>query len=485
MKPGKKGYLAYLSLVTLSGAVVTAFSAYGILKSGVSYQWMILAYLTVLTGAFAIKIPGVNSKLSAADTLIFVNIALFGTAAGVLTAALDGCLASVRFETPARRRRATPFNTAAMGLSAFIAGEVFFRELGRKPLSQEPSLGILELVLPIALSGLVYYLCNSALVAGIVSLDSGGNMVLIWREYFLRISLVSWVSAAAGALIAYCIRSITPLTLVFVVPILVVFYLVDRIYLGPEKGEPIAADNDPVTRRPAYRCYHYFVVTLGLGFIAFLLIEVFRDRISNEWLMLALLTVCAGLVTVRLPGIKTKITLGDIFVFANIIIFGPLVGGITAALDGLAGSLRCASKARRMEFTLFNMAAMAFSACTAGMIFFRILGHDPLYQAEKVAIGALFLPALSLAVSYHVLNALSVATIVALEAETPILRIWRENLLWGMTTYVACALGAVFIAAGIRAVTPAIAIAVLLFLAAVYITCKAFAGRMSPKAQPR
>jgi len=480
MKPRNTACLVYLSIIAVLGAAVLAISLHRIVIDRVSYQWLILAYLTILTGAFTIQIPGVNSKLSVADTFVFINLVLFGAAAGVLTAALDGCLASIRFETPSRRRRATPFNTAAMALSAFAAGEVFFRQFGRKPLSLEPSLGIVELVLPIVLSAFVYYLCNSALVAGIVALDSGANVFKIWLDGLLKIALIYWASAAAGAPIAYGMRSITPLTLLFMVPILVVFYILDKIYLGPEQDAPIAADNDPVARRPAYRRFHYFMVTLGLGFILLLLIDVLKDKISHQWLILALLTVCTGFITIRIPGIKIKVTLADTFVFANTILFGPVVGGITAAIDGLSGSMRCKTKSRRMEFALFNMAAMALSAYLAGEIFFRILGRGPLYQAEKMMFGTIFLPALMLAVSYYLFNTLGVSFLVALQAEENALRVWRDNLLWGLATYVACAFGAVLISAGILAVTPAIAIGILLLLAAVYATYKALGEKPLP-----
>ncbi len=479
MKSGRPAYLVYLSVITALGAAVIAFSAYRIAIDRVSYQWLILAYLTILTGAFTLRLPAVNSKFSVADTLIFVNTILFGTAAGALTAALDGCLASLRFETPARRMRATPFNTSVMALSAFAAGEIFFAQLGRNPLSQQATPGFSELILPVVLSALVYYLCNTALVAGMVALDGGGNMLQIWQEGFLRVSMIVWASAAAGALLAFIIRPYTPLTLLFVVLILVSIYFVDKIYLGPETDPPIAADNDPVARRPAFRRYHYFVVTLGLGFILLLLIDVLEESTSPQWLIVASLTVCAGFVTVSIPGIKIKVTIADTFVFVNTILFGPVVGGITAALDGLAGSLRCKTKSRRLEFTLFNMAAMALAAYLAGEVFFRILDHGPLHQGEKVNLGSMFLPALALAVAYYILNALGVSFIVALQARVSVWQVWRENLVWSLATYIACAFGAVFVAAGILAITPSFVLAILLLLAAVYVTCKASAGRVS------
>jgi hypothetical protein len=94
--------------------------------------------------------------------------------------------------------------------------------------------------------------------------------------------------------------------------------------------------------------------------------------------------------------------------------------------------------------------------------------------------GATFLPALMLAVSYYLFNALSVSFIVALQAEENALRVWRDNLLWGLATYVACAFGAVLISAGILAVHPGIAIGILLLLAAVYATYKALGEKPPP-----
>lgn len=484
MNPGRTTYRMYLILVVALGIAAVALSAYRIIAAAVSYQWLILAYLTILTGAFTIRIPRVNSKISVADTFIFVNTVLFGVAAGVLTGALDGLLASIRFETPSRRRRAAPFNTAAMGLTVFAAGEVFFRLLGRGPLSIDYEASLIELALPSAGYALVYYFGNSILVAIMLSVDDGDNPWQIWAKNFLKTAVLYLTSTSAGALIAFCIRAITPVALMIVVPILVAIYFVDKIFLGPETDPPIAADNDPVAQRPAYRRFHYLMVALGLGFISLLTLDVLRNKVSLQWLIVAVLTICAGLITVKIPGIKIKITIADTFVFANTILFGPVVGGITAALDGLAGSLRCKSKARRWEFTFFNMGVMSVSAFAAGELFFRLLGNAPAYQARALALGDAFLPAVVLAISYYLLNALGVAVIVAMQSEQEIFRVWRENLLWGATTYLACAFGAVLISAGILAVTPNIAVGLALLLGTVYTTCKAFAERLPQGVEP-
>jgi len=477
--------LLYAATITTLGAAVVARSAYRVIHDGVSYQWLILAYLTVLTGAFTVRIPRVNSKFSASDAFIFINTILFGVAAGVLTAVLDGLHGSVRCRTTTRRKQMILFNTAVLGISVYCAGELFFRMLGQSPLSQRPSVSLLQLALPALSSALVYYLCNSILVAGMLSLDGGGNALRQWRQGLSTTLPITLAGVAAGTLLAFGARSITPLTLLAVVPILVAIYFVNTIYLQPEADTAPTAEGgwQPVTLRPAYRRFHYFMVALGLGFVALLLQNVISDKISYQWLILASLAVVAGFITVKIPGIRIKFSLADIFVFANTILFGPVVGGITAALDGLAGSMRCKTKARRMEFTLFNVAGMALSAYIAGELFFRTLVNGPVFGNRMPKLEAAFLPALVLAISYYLLNTMGVAVIVALQMKEKVLPLWRENLLWGLTTSVACALGAVFLSAGMMAMTPRIALAVLLMLAVIYVTFNESVKRVPQRVQ--
>jgi uncharacterized membrane protein len=411
MQPKSTAFIAYNSVIGALGAAAVAFSIYRVVLDGVSYQWIILAYLTVLTGTFTTAIPGVNSKFSVSDTFIFLNTILFGTAAGVLTGALDALVGSLRCRTTAQRKRVLPFNTAVLGLSVFAAGQLFFKMLGQGPLTQGAFVPLSKLALPLIVSALVYYLCNSMLVAGMLAVNSGNSLFRLWRTGMAKTLGITLAGAAAGALLAFSVRSITPLTLLIVVSILVSIYFLNTICLGSEPNANPAAEakTASVADRPAYRRFHYFMVALGLEFLVLFVHDVLLGKVHHHWLIVAALAVIAGLVTVRIPGVKIKFSLADTFVFANTILFGPVVGGITAALDGLAGSIRCKTKARRLEFTLFNIAGMALSAYIAGMLFSQILGHGPTGLNRTVLSGETFLPTLVLAISYYVLNTMAVS----------------------------------------------------------------------------
>jgi len=60
--------------MTALGIGTIAFSLYSVLSKAHGYQWLYLASLTVLTGAFTVKIPGIDSKISIAGTFIFTNL---------------------------------------------------------------------------------------------------------------------------------------------------------------------------------------------------------------------------------------------------------------------------------------------------------------------------------------------------------------------------------------------------------------------------
>jgi len=485
MKTHGSASKAYIRAIALLGAAVIVYSFYGVVNNSVSYQWLILAYLTVLTGAFTVKIPGVNSKFSVSDAFIFINMILFGTAAGVLTGALDGLVGSLRSATTSNRKQTIPFNTAVLGLSVFAAGEVFFRTFGRGPLAGGTSVHILEMALPLVLSALTYYLCNSLFVAGMISLADGGSAIHVWLQNLLATFGITFAGVAAGALLAFSVRSITPLTLLVVVPVLVTIYFINMIYLGSgtASDSTVGMNRLSVVHRPAYLRFHYFMVVLGLGFVALLLQNVLSEKIGYSWLIIAGLAGLAGFITVKIPGIKIRFSLGDTFVFANTILFGPAVGGITAALDGLAGSMRCKNKSRRWEYTLFNVAGMALSAYISGALFLQVSGQGSTFQQHALQTETIFLPALLLAVSYYLLNSMAVAVVVGLQAKVNAVQVWRENLLWSMTTHVACALGAVFVAAGLANMTPMVAIGVLIILAVIYLGFKTSAARVPQRMQ--
>jgi diguanylate cyclase (GGDEF)-like protein/putative nucleotidyltransferase with HDIG domain len=179
------------------------------------------------------------------------------------------------------------------------------------------------------------------------------------------------------------------------------------------------------------------MIVLGLGTIIFCLLRLVFHCTEYRWLFLASLAALTSVFSVKIPGIQSRISVAETFVFTNLVLFGPAAGAVTAGLDALTGSFRFRAHERKLERTLFNMAAMAFSAFVAGRCFFVMLGKGPLFGSNSVSLWGIILPVCLLGLTYYVLNSGSVAAIVALERRRNIYHIWRESFLWTFPAYLS------------------------------------------------
>jgi len=227
--PPHPAYRTYLHTVSAAGCGVLGYMLYRMLSGGLSYQWIILTTLAVFAGAATVKIPRTHSKVSISETVIFLSLILCGTAAGTLTAAVDGIMGSLRAKTASRRLEYGLFNTATMILSASLSGAVFFSLLGRGPLTLGPREQLAHLLLPLAAMALVYYLVNSGCVAIILALDTRSGIWTIWRGNFLWTSILYFSCACVAGFIALN-DPFSATWIGYVLPFLLVTYFAYRTY---------------------------------------------------------------------------------------------------------------------------------------------------------------------------------------------------------------------------------------------------------------
>jgi len=231
-------------------------------------------------------------------------------------------------------------------------------------------------------------------------------------------------------------------------------------------------------RHPAYEPYKSSVIILGLAAIGYAMVCLAGGGTSPQWLILAFLTVFTSSLSIRIPTVNSKISVGDTLTFTNIVLFGLPAGIITAALDALMGSIRARTKTRRLEYILFNVSATAFSAVVAGSVFFHLLGRRPLFKEPAVSVQELIFPIGMLALIHYLLNSGSVATIVALELRKSIYHVWRDSFLWTSITYFAGAAAAGIIALEMRSVTPGVLGVIVLVVLAIYFTYRTYLDKV-------
>ncbi len=242
-----------------------------------------------------------------------------------------------------------------------------------------------------------------------------------------------------------------------------------------KEAQPQATARTP---HPAYSWYKKTVVAMGLAAIAWGCFRLAVDHISLQWLILASVALVSSSCSIRIPGTNSKISIGDTAFFTNAILFGGPAGVITAALDGLAGSLRARSRSRRLQFALFNTSALACSAFVSASAFFLLAGRGPLSQPPEPGLTRIFFPLGVLALLHYGCNSGSVATIVALEKHGNILEVWRTSFMWTSITYFAGAGSAGFIALAWGNISLEVTSIILPVLLAVYFTYRTYLDKV-------
>ena len=222
---------AYVLGVSAVGLAIAAHSLGQLFLQQVDPQWLILAALTLLTGAFTVRIPGIPAHLSVSDTFVLVSVLLFGPAAGTIIALLDALIISLRVGRNTREPFRVIFNVSAVALSTNAAAQVFFGVSGIRPYSVAATpLG--QILFPLFLCALTYFLLNSWLVTFALALEKGRPPFAIWRDNFLWLSVNYFVGGSVAGLLVTYSREIDLTTLGIIVPLLLVSYLTFKTSLG-------------------------------------------------------------------------------------------------------------------------------------------------------------------------------------------------------------------------------------------------------------
>ncbi len=243
-------YLPYVYSVIALGAVSILYGVWQLSQRNADYQWLVLAALTVITSTCSIKIPAINSRISLGDTLYFTNVVLFGPGAGIITASLDGFVASLRARSDSRRVQYTCLNVAAMATSALVGGTLFFYMVGREPLYFKPLHSFQGIVLPLAAFALIHYFLNSGSIAIGAALESHKSIRDIWRASFLWTSITYFTGAGAAGLTALTMGSFTPHAFAVAIPVLLAVHYTYKTYLNRVQEVRSLAYYDSLTLLP-------------------------------------------------------------------------------------------------------------------------------------------------------------------------------------------------------------------------------------------
>src|SRR5262245_3031517 len=123
----------------------------------------------------------------------------------------------------------------------------------------------------------------------------------------------------------------------------------------------------------------YIAAVIGGGLAVTLhsALSLVLHPISNQWLILATLTLFTGSFSVKVPSIAARISVSDAFVFTIVLLFGPAPATVAVALDCFVISLWMSDECRSPLRSLFNLSAVSLSIWLASQMFFWLAAARP------------------------------------------------------------------------------------------------------------
>lgn len=161
-----------------------------------------------------------------------------------------------------------------------------------------------------------------------------------------------------------------------------------------------------------------------------------------SWVFLAALALASSRFPIRIPyndeGHSVKITTSDLFIFAALLMYGPEVAVLVAALDAAMGG----SRTRRLYRILFGLSLSSCTTFLLGTLFYWMLGVQPPLPMPVENPWAFLAAVTFFALLFFLLNSAGITLVLALTTERPCGQIWIQHFRWVFLPQVAVALAA-------------------------------------------
>ena len=216
------------------------------------------------------------------------------------------------------------------------------------------------------------------------------------------------------------------------------------------------------------------VSLIGFAVVANSVRALVSSQIPAEWMVFAVLTIASGLLTVKVPSLDARVSVSEAFAFASVLLFGPHVGVVTLALDGIRVSFHWKMNT---EQTVFNFSNLGLSMFAGASVFFLTSGAPPLfYGPAPSAMIALHLALMTAA--YFAVNSGLTAAVVALSSGRPVRSVWLKHYWPLIPGYIAAASVSLLLVLAFREVQMLAVGLIVPLLLVCYLTVRSSYGRL-------
>ena len=227
--PGSRLGQLYLGAVIVAGSTVALLSAKNVYSREVWSDWLMLAVLTLLTGSFTVRVPGLLARISVSDAFVFASVLVFGPSVATVIVALDSLVATLWMRPEHRSLLRSLFNVTSVSISIWIASQAFYWLAHASP---GQTLALSRLVGPLLVLAALYFLINSWLIAFALSFEKDASVVELWWENFPWLSLNYFGGVSVAALLVSHTPSIDINTIGIILPLLIITYLTYKTSLA-------------------------------------------------------------------------------------------------------------------------------------------------------------------------------------------------------------------------------------------------------------
>ncbi len=220
----------FVGAVILAGALVLLHSLYRLAIDRTPPEWLFLAALALLSGAFNIKVPSIPARISVSEAFVFATVLLYGPTAATIVVVLDASIMSLRLRVSRRSIVRVPFNVASAALAIWLSGQIYEGLRSGQLPAAHTSLN--SLLVPLLGLALAYFLLNTGMVALAMAFERRVPFFELWRNNFLWFGLNYLGGASFAALIVSYRQQFDFTMLGVIIPLLVITYLTFRTSLG-------------------------------------------------------------------------------------------------------------------------------------------------------------------------------------------------------------------------------------------------------------
>jgi len=220
--------------IIIAGSLALAATSIALIRAPIAHGWFVLVALTVITGWSTLRMRHTPISFSISDTFTIAAALLYGVPAGTALAVIDALVMSLRVAVGrgSRMRSRVAFNVTATALAMWLASSTFFVLSGTGPLVQHPG-AVRDLVGPLAVFAMLYFLLNTGFVAVAVSRERHEPVVVVWKSHMSALWLTYFSGASIAAMLVLMAAGglLDVRSLVVVLPLLVILHVTYRASL--------------------------------------------------------------------------------------------------------------------------------------------------------------------------------------------------------------------------------------------------------------